>query len=118
MISRGYRILRLPLGALAIALATSAVNGAPASAHSTIVQQGEDYAVTDSDHRSGAVCDMESDGHIVSAAWYDDEGFRVGYEEDTTDPGCDSVSFSGTAQTVTVCEFAVGVSECTDPHRV
>lgn len=118
MISRIYQSLRVPLATLAIVLTLVAVGTAPAAAHSTIVEQGNDFAVTDSNHQSGAVCDMEADGHFVSATWYDDEGFRVGYEEDGGDAGCDQISFHGTADTVYVCEVTVGDFWCTDSHKV
>ena len=118
MISRVIQILRLPLTTLAIILTIFAVSTAPVSAHSKIVEHGNDYAVTDSDHRSGAVCDFESDKHIVGAHWFNDEG-HVAYAEDTTDPGCEQADFhSQKATRMYVCEFGIGFSDCTRVYKV
>lgn len=105
MLSKTFHLVRLPLAAMGLMLAVLSLTAVPAGAHQSIVEQGDDYAVTDSDHRSGAVCDWESDGHAVYAIWYDANDHRVGIEEDGGDGGCDSVSFSGKAETVRVCEF-------------
>jgi hypothetical protein len=99
-------------------LAIFALSSAPASAHSTIVEQGDDYAVTDSNHKSGSVCDWEKDGHAVMAEWFDSDGNKVAIEEDGGDSGCDNVTFKGTADSVRVCEYADYDSWCTGFHKV
>lgn len=106
------------LAAIALSLLALSLVSAPASAHQTEVSQGNDFAVTATDHQSGSVCDMERDGRAVSARWFDDEGFTVGYEEDGGDSGCDEIQFRGTADTVIVCEMILGGPACTDPHKV
>lgn len=109
---------RFVLTSVALALVAFAVVTAPISAHQSEVSQGNDFAVTATDHRSGTVCDMERDGHFVSARWRDAEGFIVGYEEDGGDSGCDEIKFSGKAATVVVCELTVGDFWCTSTHKV
>ena len=118
MFGRLAQLSRLTVASLALALMLFAVNAAPTSAHSSIVEQGEDYAVTDSGHETGAVCDMEADGHFVSATWRDADGSTVAYTEDGGDSGCDDVNFRGTADTVVVCELSTGAFWCTDTHKV
>lgn len=103
---------------LTSAFALIAVGIAPASAHQSIVEQGEDYALTATNHNSGSVCDWEKDGHFVSATWRDSQGRTVGYEEDGGDSGCDERSFKRKASTVVVCELDVGAFWCTDTHKV
>jgi hypothetical protein len=112
------RFLRLALILAMLALVALAVVVAPASAHSTITSQGNDYAVTDSSHRTGAVCDTERDGHFVSARWTDSEGFTVAYEEDGGDSGCDQITFDGVAESVVVCEIDVGAFWCSEVDYV
>ncbi len=112
------RFLKLAIVPAVMALVALAVVTAPASAHSTITSQGNDYAVTDSSHRTGAVCDMERDGHFVSARWTDSEGFTVAYEEDGGDSGCDQVTFDGVAESVVVCELDVGAFWCSEVDYV
>jgi hypothetical protein len=112
------KMLRLAMTSAVLLLLASILVSAPVSAHQTEVSQGNDFAVTATNHRSGSVCDMERDGHFVSARWVDAEGFTVGYEEDGGDAGCDEISFNGVAETVTVCEVDVGAFWCTDPHKV
>jgi hypothetical protein len=46
---------------------TIPVASLPASAHTSIVKQGDDQAVTDPDHLSGSVCDLEKDDTRVIA---------------------------------------------------
>lgn len=118
MITGTARLLRVPLAAMGLVLALFAVASAPAGAHQSIVEQGEDYAVTDSDHRSGSVCDWERDGHAVYAVWFDADGNRVGIEEDGGDGGCDNVSFAGRADTIQVCEYEGTTKWCTGYHTV
>jgi len=104
---------------IALALIAFAVITAPVGAHASEVSQGNDFAVTDSGHETGAVCDMEADGRAVSAEWRDKEGHVVGLEWDGGDPGCDQISFKGgKAYTVVVCEIETGGGACTDSHRV
>jgi hypothetical protein len=79
-------------GALA-ALATSALlvaTGAPASAHYTVVYQGNDMASVSDDHRRGSVCDREVDGNAVYGKFW--TGFREVREWDGGDRGCDNVN--------------------------
>jgi hypothetical protein len=115
LIQRFFKFAMIPA---ILALVALSVATAPASAHSTITSQGDDYAVTDSNHRSGAVCDVERDGHFVSARWTDSEGFTVAYEEDGGDSGCDQVSFDGVAESVVVCELDVGAFWCSEVDYV
>lgn len=110
-----FRFTMIPVVAV---LLTFALIAAPADAHPSSVSQGADYAVTLDGHRDGAVCDRETDGRHVTAYWYDADGFLVGAEQDGGDSGCDSTSFSGTANTVVLCEEATGVHLCTDAHKV
>jgi hypothetical protein len=118
VISRLIKTLRLPVATLALVLTIFAVSSAPVAAHSKIVDHGNDYALTDSDHRSGAVCDREKDDHIVSAYWMNDDG-RVAYAEDTTDAGCEQADFHGQKATkMYVCEFGIGFSDCTRIYKV
>jgi hypothetical protein len=112
------KILMRTASTALLALLAFAVISAPAGAHQSEVSQGHDFAVTATDHQSGTVCDMEADGHFVSATWRDSEGFVVGYEEDGGDFACDETSFHGTAETVVVCEIALGDFACTDTHQV
>ncbi len=112
------KTFKLAMTSVTLALLVLAVIIAPASAHQSEVSQGNDFAITASDHRSGTVCDQERDGHFVSATWRDAEGFTVGYEEDGGDSGCDEISFNGKANTVVVCELTVGDFACTDSHKV
>jgi hypothetical protein len=111
----------LPLATFAIVLTVLALSTAPANAHSRIIEQGNDYAVTDSDHRAGAVCDMEKDGNFVAAYWLDEDG-RVGYAEDTTDPGCEQLTFTDKATKMYVCEIGFNLPDegdgCTEIHKV
>jgi hypothetical protein len=115
VLSRMYRTLRLPIATMALVLTIFALSSAPASAHSTIVEHGEDYAVTDSGHSSGAVCDWERDGHIVVAYWYDNDGGKIAYAEVGGAGSCNDVSWKGEADTVRVCEIGKG---CTGFHKV
>jgi hypothetical protein len=112
------KIFRLTQTSVVLAVLALVMIAAPAGAHQSEVSQGNDFAVTASDHRSGSVCDQERDGHFVSATWRDAEGFRVGYEEDGGDSGCDEISFNGKASTVVVCEIGVGDFACSDTHKV
>jgi len=115
LIQKSFRLIFISMSLALLVLAGSTM---PANAHQSEVSQGNDFAVTASDHRSGTVCDMERDGHFVSATWRDAEGFVVGYEEDGSDAGCDEISFNGVADTVVVCEVAVGNFACTNTHKV
>jgi hypothetical protein len=111
-------MLKLPIATLALVLTIFALSAAPASAHQTVVEQGEDFAVTDSDHTSGTVCDWERDGHFISAAWYDDEGLQVGYAEAHGVGECSDDGFHDYAKTVQLCEQEWGIIECTREHKV
>jgi hypothetical protein len=116
LIQKGIKLLLTPL---AVALMVFAVAGAPVGAHQSEVSQGNDFAITASDHESGTVCDQERDGRAVSAEWRDAEGFVVGLEWDGGDAGCDEIQFhGGKAYTVVVCEVGPGGGACTDSHRV
>jgi hypothetical protein len=100
------KFLKPAMAPLVVAMLVLAVIAAPAGAHQTEVSQGNDFAITASDHESGTVCDMERDGHAVYADWYDESGNRIATASDGGDPGCDEVNFPGTskAERVEVCE--------------
>jgi hypothetical protein len=117
MISRLYRFFRLPIATLALVLTVFAVSAAPASAHSTIVEQGNDYVVTDSNHMSGAVCDGERDGNRVIARWYNEEG-QVAVADIGGVGDCDQEEWGVKATSVRICEYGLGVSECSKEHNV
>lgn len=104
------KFFQLAVTSVAAALLVFAVIAAPAGAHQTEVSQGNDFAITASDHESGTVCDMERDGHAVYADWYNAFGTRIATASDGGDPGCDEVNFPGNskAKRVTVCEVWLG----------
>lgn len=107
-------IVRFAFSAVTAALFAFAVLVPPTAAHQTEVSQGNDFAVTATDHESGTVCDMEADGHAVYADWYTESGTRIATASDGGDPGCDEISFPGTskASSVTVCEVWLGGAKC------
>jgi hypothetical protein len=103
---------------MALVLTIFALASAPASAHQTEVQHGNDYVVTSSDHKSGYVCDRESDGHPVSAEWKDFTGHQGAQEVDKTDAGCDKITFDGfLAAEVRICEHTSTDYTCTKWHQ-
>jgi hypothetical protein len=117
MITRLAHASRLSLATLLIVLSAFTLSTAPTSAHSTEVRHGNDYVVTAGDHKSGYVCDRESDGHAVSAEWRDFTGHKGDQEVDKTDPGCDEITFDGfSAAEVRICEHAKYSYTCTDWH--
>jgi len=89
---------------VAVALLAFAVITAPVGAHQSETSQGNDFAITATDHMSGSVCDWERDGAAVSAEWTDADGVSVGREVDSGDPGCDEVQLRAKAEAVIVCE--------------
>jgi hypothetical protein len=113
MLPRIIRSIGVLMILLGITFGTLAFNLSSTSAHSTIVEQGEDYAVTDSNHLSGAVCDFEKDGNRVIARWYTDEGGLLDSEEVAGQGNCDQTRTWGVrADYVQVCEFGLGVTSC------
>ena len=98
------RLVQPTATSVALALLAFAVISAPAGAHQCETSQGNDFALTATDHRSGSVCDMERDGAAVTAEWYDAEGISVALEWDGGDSGCDEGKFRGKAVSVVVCE--------------
>jgi hypothetical protein len=112
------KIFKLAATSVALALLVFAVVSSPVGAHQSEVSQGNDFAVTATDHQSGSVCEQESDGRFVSATRRDAEGLTVGYEEDGGDSGCDETSFNGVADTVVVREVEADDFACTDTHKV
>lgn len=113
------RFLRhsIPLTVAMAAIAALLLTGAPiASAHATELEHGNDYVVTDANHRTAAVCDAEKDGNYVIAYWYDADVGLIDREEDGGDSGCDQITLGQKATYVQLCEYP-DVS-CTETHRV
>ena len=98
------RLVQLTATSVALALLAFAVITAPMSAHQNETSQGNDFAITATDHRSGSICDMERDGVAVTAEWYDADEYSVALERDGGNSGCDEVRFRGNAVSVVVCE--------------
>jgi hypothetical protein len=116
-----YRRLLIPITVIAVVLAFFAANSAPASAHSTIVEQGTDYVVTDSGHMSGAVCDWEKDGNRVEALWYNEDGPPIARADVGGVGTCDQETWYVEAEYVVICEYGFGDTPpdpCTESHNL
>ena len=98
------KLIRLSLTPLALALLVFGLITAPVGAHQSEVSQGNDFAITATDHMSGSVCDMERDGFAVTAEWSAADGIAVALETDGGDARCDEVQFRGRAESVVMCE--------------
>jgi hypothetical protein len=119
MITQFKRSLGFTLATLALVASLFMATALPAGAHANTHYNGNDYAQTDSNHKTGAICDMERDGYYVVAFWYDKSGDIIAQEDDGGDSGCDQITFGGTAYSVKVCElWGTGASGCTEPKRV
>lgn len=118
MPGRTRRYIRLPFAILTVALTLIALQSTLATAHTSVVNQGDDQVVTDPDHMSGSVCDLEKDGNRVIARWYTDEGGEIASADIGGQYSCEEESWGVEADYVTLCEYGAGEFKCTGRHRV
>ena len=92
------------LMAIAAALVLLIAGQTPAAAHTRKIHHGRDFAVVYPDHRSGAVCDEEKDGHGVVAQYMTQGGIEVDLD-DGEDRNCfSSTTFHSKAIKFRLCE--------------
>lgn len=103
------------LAAVDAALLAFTAGQSPASAHTVRHRHGNDFAIVHADHKSGAVCDEERDGHNVYAVFSSGAGWTRTVYSGPSNRNCGNANFPSRASAFKVCEEGKG---CTRPKRV